>query len=73
MIIENITTAIVFVTVCMPFLAVTLWAIVDAAGREFPTFNQKLVWMLVASVPFLGFIAYLIFGRWRGKKEGAES
>ena len=71
--IEDITTAIVFVTVCMPFLAVTLWAIVDASGREFATLKQKVVWMLVASVPFIGFVIYLIFGRWRGKKEGAQS
>jgi len=71
--IEDITTAIVFVTVCMPFLAVTLWAIVDASGREFATFKQKVVWMLVASVPFIGFVIYLIFGRWRGKRGGAQS
>ncbi len=66
--IENITTAIIFVTICMPFLAVTLWAVVDAGGREFATFNQKVVWMLVAAVPFVGFVVYLIFGRWRGKR-----
>lgn len=70
MLFENLTTAIVFVTLCMPFLFISLWAIVDASGREFPTFNQKVVWMLVASVPFVGFVIYLIFGRWRGKKEG---
>ena len=46
----------------------TLWAIVDVAQKDFGTVGKKALWWVIASVPFVGFIVYLIFGFRKGKK-----
>ena len=48
----------IFLAVCIPFFIATVWAI---AGK-------KALWWVIASVPFAGFIVYLIFGFRKGKK-----
>ncbi|NMC47838.1 MAG: PLDc_N domain-containing protein [Desulfovibrio sp.] len=46
-----------------------LWAIWHCFRREFPTPAEKMTWLGVAVfVPVLGGLAYLVFGRKRGKK-----
>ena len=52
----------------VPFLLATLWAVIDAAQKEFGSLRVKVLWMIVAAIPFIGFIIYLIFGFRRGKK-----
>ncbi len=54
----------------VPFLLATLWAVIHAAQKEFGSLREKVLWMMIAAIPFIGFIIYLIFGFRRGKKMG---
>jgi len=54
----------------VPFLLATLWAVIHAAQKEFGSLREKVLWMMVAAIPFIGFIIYLIFGLRKGKKRG---
>lgn len=54
----------------VPFLLATLWAVIHAAQKEFGSLREKVLWMMVAAIPFIGFIVYLIFGFRKGKKLG---
>lgn len=51
------------------FVGVTCYSVHDALRRDFGSTNAKLAWVqLAVLVPFLGGLAYLIFGRNRGRK-----
>ncbi|HMM37723.1 MAG TPA: PLDc N-terminal domain-containing protein [Desulfovibrio sp.] len=51
------------------FVCISLFSIWDAFRREFPSILEKMAWIqLSVLVPFLGGVAYLIFGRKRGQK-----
>ena len=57
------------------YLVITLpiflnfWAIAHAFYRNFPTIQEKMVWLCLAVfVPALGGLIYLVFGRTRGVK-----
>jgi len=51
------------------FVGVSLFAIWDAFHRDFGSSNAKFGWIqLAVMVPFLGGLAYLFFGRKRGRK-----
>ena len=63
-------TALKFIGICTPFFLATIWAIVDAAQRDFGTLRARVIWIVVAGIPFAGFIVYLIFGLRKGKKPG---
>ena len=52
----------------VPFLLATLWAVIHAAQKEFGSLREKVLWMMVAAIPFIGFIIYLVFGFRKGKK-----
>ena len=52
----------------VPFLLATLWAVIHAAQKEFGSLREKVLWMMIAAIPFIGFIIYLIFGFRKGKK-----
>jgi hypothetical protein len=54
----------------VPFLLATLWAVIHAAQKEFCSLREKVLWMMIAAIPFIGFIIYLIFGFRKGKKLG---
>jgi hypothetical protein len=64
----NLHTVSVVIILSMPFVALTLWALVDASRREFDSLGRKVVWMMVAAIPFVGFLIYFLFGRKQGKK-----
>ena len=53
--------------ISVPFLLATLWAVIDAAQKEFGSLRKKVLWMIVAAIPFICFIIYLIFGFRKGK------
>ena len=59
----------IFLALCIPFLIATIWAIVDVAQKDFGTAGKKAQWWIIASVPFIGFMVYLIFGFRIGKKQ----
>ena len=60
---------IVFLTMCLVFVLSTVWAISDAATKDFGTMARKVAWMFIASVPFIGVLIYLLFGFKKGKKD----
>jgi hypothetical protein len=59
---------LIFLALCVPFFVGTIWAVVDVSQKDFGTTRDKVIWWVVASIPFLGFILYLIIGFRRGKK-----
>jgi len=62
-------TAGVVIALVTPFFILTIWAITNAGQREFKSLGQKALWMLVAAVPFIGSLIYILFGMRKGKKE----
>ena len=61
-------TVIVFLGITIPFFLLTIWAIVDVAMKNFGSVKKKALWGVIASIPFIGFIIYLIFGIRKGEK-----
>ena len=66
----SLDTALVFVGMCVPFLLGTIWATVDAAQKDFGSTGDKVKWMIIAAIPFIGFLVYLVLGFRKGKKPG---
>ena len=64
----TLKAAAIFLALCVPFFLGTIWAIVDVAQKDFGTGGKKALWWIIASVPFIGFMVYLIFGFRKGKK-----
>ncbi len=64
----TIKTFTIFLGLCVPFFLMTIWGIVDAAQKDFGTPGKKALWWLIASIPFVGFIPYFLFGYRKGKK-----
>lgn len=65
-------TTLVILILTVPFFVLTIWAIVDAAQKNFGSLGKKVMWAVIASVPFIGAIIYFIFGFRKGKKPGAD-
>jgi hypothetical protein len=65
---EDIKAILVFLAVCVPFFIGTIWAVVDVAQKDFGSAGAKAKWWVIASIPFAGFIVYLLIGFRRGKK-----
>jgi len=61
-------TTIAFIGISIPFFLMTMWAIVDVALKDFGSVKKKALWGVIAFIPFIGFIIYLIFGFRKGKK-----
>jgi len=66
----ELKTIAIFVGLCVPFFLGTIWAVVDVAQKDFGTMGKKALWWIIASVPFIGFIIYLIVGFRKGNKTG---
>lgn len=62
-------TAGILILLCIPFLLMTVWAVTNAAQKEFSSQKQKLLWFFIASIPFIGFIFYFLFGARKKKIE----
>jgi len=62
----------IFLGLCVPFFIGTVWAVVDVAQKDFGTSGKKAFWWVIASVPFAGFLVYLLFGFRKGKKQAAD-
>lgn len=66
----DLLTIKVVLGLSVPFLLATLWAVINAAQKEFGSLREKAIWMMVAAIPFFGFIIYLIFGFRKKNKMG---
>ncbi len=65
---EDLKASLIFLVLCVPFFIGTIWAVVDVAQKDFGSARQKAKWWIVASVPFLGFIVYLLAGFRKGQR-----
>jgi len=61
-------TVLTVVALSIPFFFMTVWAVVNAALRDFGTPVKKALWLIVAAIPFVGFIFYFAIGFRKGKK-----
>lgn len=46
----------------------TCWAMIDVAARDFGAIEKKAVWGVIAFLPFIGWMVYLLWGRKKGKR-----
>lgn len=61
-------TIALMVALSIPFFILSVWAVVNAALKDFGSPAQKILWLVVASVPYVGFIFYFAIGSRKGKK-----
>jgi len=66
-------TTLIILLLTVPFLLLTIWALVDVAQKSFGTMGKKMLWGLIASIPFIGGVIYFIFGFRKGRKPEADS
>lgn len=69
----DLNTIAVVVGLTLPFVVFSIGCIVHAAGRDFATDGQKMLWILIAGIPFIGFIIYLAVGLRKSRKPGAAA
>ena len=67
----DLKTASVIVVASIPFFLMSVWAIVDAAQKDFGSLQKKITWCLVAAIPYVGFMVYLAAGFRKGRKQRA--
>ena len=65
---EDIRAILIFLAICVPFFIGTIWAVVDVAQKDFGSAGAKAKWWVIASIPFAGFIVYLLTGFRKGKR-----
>lgn len=63
-------TVFIMVALSVPFFIMTVWAVVDAALKGFGTPVKKALWLIVAAIPYLGFVFYFAIGFRKGNKTG---
>ena len=49
-------------------LGLTMLALIDIILKDFGSSKSKIIWHLVAIIPIVGWLMYLIFGFKQGKK-----
>ena len=64
----GLKTAVTVIIISIPFFMLNIWAIVDVGQKDFGSVGKKALWGLIAAIPFIGFIVYLIFGFRKGRK-----
>jgi uncharacterized membrane protein len=64
----DIATVIVWIKISVVFYLLTILAIVDIVRKDFGTIGKKALWGIIAMIPFVGWLIYLIFGFRKGKK-----
>jgi len=69
----DLYTIKVILLLSIPFFLGTIWGMVNAAQKEFSTVAIKITWILIAGIPFIGFIIYLLFGFSRGRRPGTAN
>ncbi len=62
--------ASLFVIVCgIVFWSLTALCLVDILLKDFGSLKNKAIWFVVASVPVIGWLVYLIFGFRKGVRK----
>lgn len=53
------------------FYLLTCLAFVDIARKDFGSLGKKAMWGVIAFIPFVGVVIYLLFGYRQGKKQAS--
>ncbi|MBW1777948.1 MAG: PLDc_N domain-containing protein [Deltaproteobacteria bacterium] len=61
-------TARVWLKIGLVFFILTLLAVLDVARKDFGTIGKKAAWGVIAMLPFIGWLIYLVFGFRKGKR-----
>ncbi|MDH3344510.1 MAG: DUF805 domain-containing protein [Desulfobacteraceae bacterium] len=69
----DIATVMVWIKISIVFYLLTILVIIDIMRKDFGTIGKKALWGIIAMVPFVGWIIYLIFGFKKGKKPGSDA
>ncbi len=66
-------TATIFfwIKISVGFYIFTIAAIIDIARKDFGSLGMQALWALIALIPFIGWLIYLIFGFRKGQKTSA--
>jgi uncharacterized membrane protein YhaH (DUF805 family) len=64
----DFATVIFWIKISAVFYLLTILAIVDIVRKDFGTIGKKAFWGIIALIPFVGWLIYLIFGFRKGKK-----
>jgi uncharacterized membrane protein len=64
----DIATVIFWIKISVVFYLLTILAVVDIVRKDFGTLGKKALWGIIAMIPFIGWLIYLIFGFRKGKK-----
>jgi len=65
-------TVIFWIKISVVFYLLTILAVVDIVRKDFGTIGKKALWGIIALIPFVGWLIYLIFGFREGKKPVRE-
>jgi len=68
----DIATAVFWIKISVVFYLLTILAVVDIVRKDFGTIGKKALWGIIALIPFVGWLIYLIFGFRKGKKPVRE-
>ena len=63
----------VWIKISVVFYLLTILAIIDVVRKDFGTIGKKALWGVIALIPFVGWLIYLIFGFRKGKKPGSDT
>ena len=61
-------TVIFWIKISVVFYLLTVLAIIDIVRKDFGTVGKKALWGIIAMIPYIGWLIYLIFGFRKGKK-----
>ena len=64
------TTIIVLIVFGMS-LGLTMLALIDIIAKDFGSSKAKFIWHLIAIIPIIGWLIYLIFGKNKGQKKNS--
>lgn len=65
--------AITWIKIGAIFFILTILAVFDVSRKDFGTFSRKAAWGIVALIPFVGWLIYLLFGFRKGKTHRCKS
>jgi hypothetical protein len=68
------STSMIIVLTGVAFFLMTCVAILDIARKDYGSIEMKALWVLiVALVPFIGVLVYIVIGRNKGKRPTADA
>ena len=69
----DIATVMVWIKISVVFYLFTILAVIDIVRKDFGTIGKKALWGIIAMIPFVGWLIYLIIGFRKGKKPGSDA